>query len=187
LKREFTGAARSDLQMSGGRYYTTIGSATGDAVVDGGASLHNKINGYLGRVNYTYDERYMLTLTGRIDSDSSFRENYRRGFFPSVAAAWRVSSENFFNVDWVSDLKLKASYGELGINPLSSWAYTAYINTNTRAIFGSDQTPHVGSTQAQLANPDLKWEERIIKNIGLEASLWENRVSLAVEAYHSLS
>lgn len=187
LKREFTSAGRSDLLMSGNNYFTTIGSASGEAVADGGASMHNKILGYLGRVNYTYDDRYILTLTGRIDQDSRFGDNYRTGYFPSVAAAWRISSEDFFEVSWVSDLKLKASYGELGINPLGSWDYTAFINTNPRAIFGVDQNVNVGSVQAKLANEDLKWEERTVKNIGIEASLLDNNLSISFEAYNSLS
>lgn len=187
VKREFIAAGRSNLQVYNGRYYTTIGSATGEAVADGGVPINYNIYGYLGRVNYVYDDRYFLTLTARLDLDSRFGENYRSGFFPSVAAAWRVSSEEFFNVDWVSDLKLKASYGELGINPLDSWAYTAFINTNPRAIFGPNEDINVGSTQAQLANPDLKWEERIVKNIGVEAAFFNNKLSLSVEAYDALS
>ncbi len=185
--RQFTSAGRSNLMVYNGQYYKTIGSATGEAVADGGIPVDFNIYGYLGRVNYVYDDRYLLTITARLDEDSRFGANYRQGFFPSVAGAWRISEESFFNLDRISDLKLKASYGELGINPVGSWDYTTFINTNPRAIFGPNEDVNVGSTQARLANPDLKWEERIVKNIGIEAGFFSNSVLLSVEAYDALS
>jgi len=185
--RESTAAGRTDLQVFNGQYMTTINSANGTATAGGGVPLEYRIFGYLGRVNYSFKDKYLLTLTGRIDQDSRFGENFRTGQFHSEAIAWRVSEEDFFNVTWIDNLKLHASYGELGIVPLGSWDYTAYINNAPRAIFGSTQTPYVGITQAQLANPDLKWEERIVKNIGIDAGLMNNQILVSVEAYNSLS
>jgi len=187
--RQTTGASRTNLTYAGGQYYGTISSATGTATATGGVPDDYRILGYLGRVNYGYKDRYLITFTGRLDSDSRFGSNYRTGFFPSVAGAWRISQEKFFNVPWVSDLKLNVSYGKLGIvvPTLGSWPYTAYINNNPRAIFGADQTPSVGAYQAQLANPDLRWESRIQQNIGLDASFLNNRVSLEFNVYNSLS
>lgn len=185
--RETTAGGRTDLQVFNGEYMTTISSANGLATAGGGVPVDYRIFGTLGRVNYGFHDKYLLTLTGRIDQDSRFGENYRTGVFHSEALAWRISEENFFNADWVSDLKIHGSYGELGIVPLGSWDYTAYINNAPRAIFGVNQVPYVGITQAQLANPDLKWEERIVKNVGFDASLMNNQISLSVEAYNSLS
>lgn len=185
--RETTSGGRTDLQVFNDEYMTTISSANGLATAGGGLPIDYRIYGTLGRVNYAFQDKYLVTLTGRIDQDSRFGENYRTGVFHSEALAWRISEENFFNVDWVSDLKFHASYGELGIVPLGSWDYTAYINNAPRAVFGASQFPYVGITQAQLANPDLKWEERIVKNIGFDASLLRNQVSLSFEAYNSLS
>jgi len=187
VNRETTSGGRSNLANYAGRDLTTIGSATGTATANGGRPVDYRIFGYLGRINYTYNDKYLLTLTGRVDQDSRFGQNFRTGFFPSVALGWRISRENFFNADWVSDLKLHASYGQLGIVPLDSWEYTAFINTGPRAVFGPDQFPYIGSTQAKLANPNLKWEERIVSNIGLDASFLNNAVTLSVEAYNSLS
>jgi TonB-linked SusC/RagA family outer membrane protein len=185
--RETTSGGRTDLQVFDGEPMPTIGSATGVATSGGGVPVDFRIFGYLGRVNYAYKDKYLLTVTGRVDQDSRFGENYRSGVFHSEALAWRISEENFFEVDWVSELKLHASYGELGINPVNSWDYTTYINNAPRAVFGDDQNPYVGITQAQLANPDLKWEERVVKNIGLDASFLDGAVSLAFEAYNSTS
>lgn len=186
-KLETTLGGRTDLQVFNGQYMTTISSANGLATAGGGVPLDYRIFGYLGRVNYSYRDRYLLTVTGRIDKDSRFGENYRTGKFHSEALAWRVSEEDFFNVDWIEDLKLHASYGVLGISTLGSWEYTAYINNAPRAIFGPGQTPFVGITQAQLANPDLRWEERTVRNVGVDVNFLENRLSVSVEAYNSLA
>jgi TonB-dependent starch-binding outer membrane protein SusC len=185
--RETTAGGRTNLQIYNGNYLTTIGSGTGESTAGGGIPIDYRIFGYLGRLNYTFNDKYLLTLTGRIDQDSRFGVNYRTGFFPSVALGWRISQEDFFRADWVNDLKLHASYGQLGIVTLNSWDYTAFINNNPRAVFGPDQFPYVGAAQAQLANPNLKWEERIVQNIGVDASFLNNQISLSVEAYNSLS
>jgi TonB-linked SusC/RagA family outer membrane protein len=185
--RENTSGGRADLQVFNGVPMTTIGSATGVANSGGGTPVDYRIFGYLGRVNYAYKDKYLVTLTGRIDKDSRFGANYRTGTFHSEAVAWRISSEDFYNIDWMNSLKLHASYGELGINPLNSWDYSAFINNAPRAILGDNQTPNVGMTQAQLTNPDLRWEARKVKNIGVDASFLQDRVSLSIEAYNSLS
>lgn len=188
-QRDITSGSRTNLALSGGQYFETINAATGVSNSAGFTPDKYAILGYIGRINYAYNDRYLLTLTGRVDQDSRFGANYRVGFFPSVAAAWRISQEEFFNVGWISDLKLSASYGKLGIvvPTLGSFPYTAFINNNPRAVFGVDQTPYVGAYQAQLANPDLRWEERTQQNIGLTASFLNNRISTEINVYNSLS
>ncbi|HUR11149.1 MAG TPA: TonB-dependent receptor [Flavitalea sp.] len=185
--REFTLGGRTDLQIFNGNYMSTVTSATGTSTAGGGTPVDYRIYGYLGRLNYSYDDKYLLTLSGRIDQDSRFGQNFRTGYFPSVAASWRVSREKFFTVVWISDLKIRASYGELGIVPLGSWDYTAFINNSPRVILGPGQTANNGSTQARLANPDLKWEARITKNLGFDAAFLNNRLTLSLDAYNSLS
>ncbi|RAJ92642.1 TonB-linked SusC/RagA family outer membrane protein [Larkinella arboricola] len=184
-----TGGSRTNLATSGGQYFSTINAATGISNSAGGTPTHYKILGYLGRINYAYNDTYLLTLTGRVDQDSRFGSNYRTGFFPSVAGAWRISQEKFFSVPWISDLKVSASYGKLGIvvPTLGSFPYTAFINNNPRAIFGPDQIPNVGAYQAQLANPDLRWEERLSQNYGVTASFLNNRITAEVNYYNALS
>jgi TonB-linked SusC/RagA family outer membrane protein len=185
--RDRTLGGFTQLQEINGQYFTTIGSGTGDPIAEGGVPVNYKIRSWLGRVNYAFADKYLLTLTGRQDADSRFGANYRTGFFPSVAAAWRISNEGFFKVPWVADLKLHASHGVLGINTLESWEYIGFINNNPRAIFGPNQQPVVGATQARLANPDLRWEKRVASNIGLDASLFNNQLSLEFNVYNNLS
>lgn len=188
-RRDNTGGSRTNLATSGGQYFSTIDAATGISNSAGGTPTYYKILGYLGRINYAYNDTYLLTLTGRVDQDSRFGSSNRTGFFPSVAAAWRISQEKFFSVPWISDLKVSASYGKLGIvvPTLGSFPYTAFINNNPRAIFGPDQTVNVGAYQAQLANPDLRWEQRLSQNYGVTASFLANRITAEINYYNSLS
>lgn len=191
-RRDVTGGGRSLLQNANGQLFTTVGSASGVATASGGTPLFWRNHGYLGRINYSYADRYLLTLTGRIDQDSRFGSNYRTGKFPSVAAAWRISRENFFSsaksLSWVNDLKLRASYGKLGFSDvLGSWDYLGVLNNFPRAVYGVGQTPLVGEYQAQIANQDLRWETRIQKNIGLDFSLLNNRLSGSIDVYNALS
>ncbi len=187
IRRETTSGGRSDLEMSDGGYLTTIGSALGTSTAGGGSTDMYNTYGYLGRINYSFADKYFITGSGRVDQDSRFGANNRTGFFPSVALAWRINNESFFKSSFFSDLKLRVSYGELGIVPLGSWDYLSFINNSPRFISGPDQAPLVGSTQARLANPDLKWEERSTRNIGVDASILDNHVSFTVEVYNSLS
>jgi TonB-linked SusC/RagA family outer membrane protein len=190
-QREYTNASRTVLQYSGGQPLTTIGSGLGDPSAGGGTSVFWRQHGYLGRINYNYNDKYLVTLTGRIDQDTRFGPENRTGYFPSAAAAWRISREDFFNVPWINDLKVRGSYGSLGISSsldaYGSWPYLAILNNSPRAIYGVNQTPMVGVYQAALSNPFIKWETREEKNVGFDASLFSNRLSVTVDLYNSLS
>jgi TonB-linked SusC/RagA family outer membrane protein len=190
-EREFTSGGRTNLQTSNGQTFSTIGSATGTASAGGGTSVFWREHGYLGRINYAYNDRYLVTLTGRIDQDTRFGPQSRTGYFPSVAAAWRISKEHFFNVPWISDLKLRGSYGRLGISSsldsYGSWPYLAVLNNSPRAIYGSAQSPMLGQYQAVLTDPDIHWETRVEKNIGFDATLFDNRISVTADLYNALS
>jgi len=190
-ERNYTNASRTLLTDAGGQNLTTIGSATGSPSAGGGTSVFWRQHGYLGRVNYVYNDKYLLTLSGRIDQDTRFGPNNRTGYFPSAAAAWRISKEDFFHVPWINDLKIRGSYGSLGISSsldaYGSWPYLAILNNSPRAVYGAGQTPVVGVYQAALSNPDIRWETRVEKNVGFDANLFNNRVSLTVDLYNALS
>ncbi len=184
-KRDFSLAIRSDITESGDQIFTEINSTTGTSTSEGAITDDYRTFGYLGRVNYNYDNTYYLTATGRLDKDSRFSKDNRTGFFPSIAGSWRISNEDFFNVSWINDLKVNASYGELGIVTLGSFDWQGTINNNTRAILGD--VAQVGSYQASLVNPDLRWENRKTQNFGLETSLFDSSLKLSLAYYNSLS
>jgi len=181
----FTGGGRSDLTLVDGQYQTSINSASGTPTASGGTNTDWKIISYLGRINYTFNDKYLLTATGRIDQDSRFGPNYRTGFFPSVAGAWRINKESFFKADWVNDLKLNASYGVLGVNTIPQFANQGYINTAPRAVFGGGIES--GAYQASLYNPDVRWESRYETNIGIDATILNNRVTISAAVYNNTS
>lgn len=182
------GVTRLDLTEYGdGEYLEEISSSTGETSGTGSTDVHYRIQGFLGRLNYIFDERYQLTLTGRYDQDSRFSSRYNSKFFPAVAAAWNIHNESFFKSSSINQVKLRASYGELGIVTVGSWAYIPTINNNQRAIFGPSQTPFIGANQAQLTNTDLRWETRIMENIGVDISLFDNKLRSTIEWYNNVS
>jgi len=186
---DFTSGSGLFLAQFGDNYFTTISSTSnlpGDRNASGGLTKY-LIDSYLGRLNYTFDEKYLLTLTFRSDKDSRFSPDFRRGNFPSVAGAWRLSNESFFEVPWVSSLKLRGSYGVLGSANLGVYQYTGFLNQGPNAVFGPNQTGVAGATQARLASGDLRWEEKKTTNLGFDASLFNNQFNIAFDIYKSIS
>jgi TonB-linked SusC/RagA family outer membrane protein len=184
LKDDFSSGSRQNLAVFGGQYYTTINSATG-ALGSTGTTGKTYINSYFGRVNYSFKERYLASLTFRSDKSSLFSPNYRRGYFPSAAVSWRVSNEEFFNKGFVSDLKVRASYGILGLAGLGRYQYTGYLNQGTRAIFGTNQQEYTGGTQARLQYNDLKWEKKATTNLGVDAAFLGNTFTATLDVFRS--
>ena len=137
---------------------------------------------YLGRVNYGFDERYLFTLTGRIDGSSRFGSGNRYGFFPSGAFAWRISNEAFMQKQQTfSNLKLRLSYGITGNQEIGNYAALAQLG-NSQVTFG-DQIA-VGINPASLGNEDLQWEKTTQYNAGLDVGLFNERISLTADAYY---
>ena len=182
-------ASRTNLAIYGGNTFTTINSA-GGAFGAGGSQGKTYINSYFGRLNYNYGDRYLASFTFRSDKNSLFSSNERRGYFPSGALAWRISKEAFFKSALISDLKLRGSYGVLGVAGFPAgnagrYQYTGYLNQAPRAVFGSDQALAPGATQTRLVYENLKWEEKKTANIGVDIALLNNSVTASVEVFRS--
>jgi len=143
-----------------------------------------RLDSYMGRINYGFRDKYFLDLTARIDGSSKFGANNKYGFFPAVSAAWRLIEEPFLkDLSWLSDLKLRASWGVTG----NAAGISPYQSLATVAATGSDyQFNHVyqtGINPTGIANPALRWEKSAQTNIGLDLSLLNNRVSVIVDVY----
>lgn len=159
-----------------GSFFTVLdASSTPDAAFGGNTEF--RIGSYFGNVKYNYDDRYYLSLVGRYDGHSRFGADTRFGFFPSVSAAWRIDEEDFFNADFVSNLKLRAGYGELG--------NAAIGNFSSRGLYSAvgSYRGQTAVAPTQLANVDLTWEEARELNLGLDFGLFNNRVYGSVDAY----
>lgn len=139
---------------------------------------------YLLRANYTYMDRYLFTGTYRIDGSSRFSEDNRYGYFPSVAVGWLVSNEPFLqNAGWLSNLKLRASWGVIGNDRINPYGAFPVVTSNINAVFGEEENINTGSTQQELGNPDLQWEETEQLDIGLELGFLDDRLVAEVDWY----
>ena len=138
---------------------------------------------YLGRINYTYDNKYLLTATIRRDGSSRFGKNNRWGTFPSVSLAWRISQENWFPKDnnfLMNDLKLRVGYGVTGNQEIGNYGFVASYNTGVYPFGNNNSTALVSTT---LSNPNIHWEEVRQTNFGVDMSLFNSRVNLSLDAY----
>jgi len=145
------------------------------SATNGGGTYPWSMESYLGRVNYNYDNRYLLTATFRRDGSPYFGPDNRWGNFPSVSAAWRISQESFFNVDFISDLKLRVETGLTGNQGTGSGIY---------APLATGATPWgTGLRPSTFTNPKLQWEETNTKNIGLNAGFLNNRFTVEADLY----
>ncbi|MBN1413479.1 MAG: SusC/RagA family TonB-linked outer membrane protein [Bacteroidales bacterium] len=188
----------------GGGYYKSINEGYGLQAVDfftDAFSYHNieissddiqdmmnsyfvertKISQFL-RINYTIKDRYLFSIVGRNDGSSIFAENRKWGFFPGISAAWRINQEGFMkNVDFISDLKLRAGFGTAGNEGAIGNNPWKLYGTGYPFLIGS--TTYPGVTLSQLDNPNLTWETDITENIGLDLGFFKNRITLVTDFY----
>jgi TonB-dependent starch-binding outer membrane protein SusC len=137
---------------------------------------------FLGRVNYNLKEKYYVTFTGRRDGSSRFGANNKWGFFPSGAVSWNVNSEDFLkDIKALSNLKLRYSLGRTGNQEIGVYKSIAAI-TNYNTILGDALS--IGGAPSSIANPDLTWEKTTQSDLGLNLGLFDNRISLDVDAYY---
>lgn len=138
--------------------------------------------GYVGRLNYNYDQKYLLAASYRADASSRFGANNRWGFFPSVAVGWRIHRESFLeNAEALSNLKLRFSWGKAGNDKIGDYAYATTLTSDMNYVINNQAAP--GTTVSGAANPDLKWEETTMTNIGLDLGLFRSQFTLAAEYY----
>lgn len=145
---------------------------------------------YLGRVNYTLKDRYLFTVTGRVDGSSKFAEGRKYGFFPSAAIAWRISKEKFMeNVAEVNDWKLRVSYGILGNQAIPPYGSLALVGPYGEGVFNSSSGSEVYTGQEPLSyvNKDLKWETTKQFDIGMDITMFDSRLSLNADYYKKMT
>jgi len=138
---------------------------------------------YFGRMQYSFLDRYLFTFTGRLDGSDKFGKNYKYGFFPSGAFAWKVTKEPFMQEQKiVSDLKLRLSLGQTGNSNIGNNAYEFYSANGHNYYFGGNLNTGVGLSQ--LPNPDLKWETTTEANFGVDFGFFKNRINGSVELFY---
>lgn len=182
----FISGKTSDIVTVGGEYLDVLDQGTTNPTVGGYRTEIDRIS-YFGRLNYTYKDKYLFSSSLRRDASSQFAEDYRVGYFPSVSVGWRISKEDFYAIPWMTDLKIRANYGELGNAYSGAYDYMAVLTTNPLAIFGADgeETVLNGVTQRELVNSDLTWETKIQKNFGVDMAFLENKFLVSADYFIS--
>ncbi len=143
-------------------------------------------NSYFGRVNYGFKNKYLATITARLDGSSRFGDNNKFALFPSGALAWKVSEEDFLKGNTtISNLKVRGSYGITGNSEIPSYSSLSLLNSNYSAVINDVRVSGTGI--ARLANPDLQWEKTAQTDLGLELGLWNGRISIEADYYYRLT
>ncbi|THH37515.1 SusC/RagA family TonB-linked outer membrane protein [Neolewinella litorea] len=169
-------------------YYLNSGDVT-TASNSGGVSGGDwGLVSYLGRLNYVFDGRYLVTVSGRVDGSSRFGANNQYGFFPSVGLGWNVSQEEFWNADGIiSRLKLRASWGQTGNDRIGDYQYVPSVANGLGAVFGNNPVLLPGASLTSLANPDLRWEETTQTDVGLEVGFFNNQLLFEADLYRKVT
>ncbi len=199
--QEMTNSGGSDMRIQGDKYpsnftkenaFAMISQYGSNLRISSGVSTPNRILSYFGRANYSLLDKYMLTATFRADGSSNFSPEHRWGYFPAAALAWRVSEETFMEkLDWLDDLKLRLSYGEVGNDAINSdqwmqlWAATS--DPRFQYAINNNHIPSYNLASAQMANRNLKWETTITQNIGIDFTLMNSRVWGTIDVYKNVT
>ncbi|MCD6090818.1 MAG: TonB-dependent receptor [Bacteroidales bacterium] len=166
------GASRSRFPYTVDEFrYLDYGGSGLDLWNSGSASEYGLFSVF-GSASYVFDNKYMVTANLRADASSRFSENNRWGYFPSVSAGWKISDEDFLNdVDWLSNLKLRTSWGQVGNQNIDDYSYLELLRAGD--IPGRER----------FGNPDLKWETSTQENIGIDVGLFRNKLAFTAEYY----
>lgn len=157
---------------------------------NGGTAYENSRRSYFGRIAYSFDGRYLIQANVRRDASSRFHRDHRWGTFPSVSAGWVISQEKFMRntQSWLSFLKLRASYGQLGNERIGNYPYISLLDYTNSVLYDkitdSDASYYKGIAQIQYAIEDITWETTESFDIGIDLRMFNNRFSLTADYYH---
>ena len=198
--QEVTNSSSSGIRIWGNKYPVSFDSErafammdqylTGTTIINNGYSSSigtpNRLNSYFGRANYSLLNRYLVTATFRADGSSRFAPTQRWGYFPAAALGWRISEEGFLkDSEWLDNLKLRVSYGSVGNDGISANLWK--MNWKSDGLIGyslnEQQQVSYSPASATIANPDLKWETTITRNLGLDFGFFNNRVFGTLDIY----
>lgn len=163
-------------------------SSDGAGTFSSGKTIPERIVSLFARANYTLLDRYLFTVTFRADGSSKFAPDHRWGYFPAAAFAWRMSEEGFLkDTDWLDNLKLRLSYGQVGNDGISSslWSQSWSAVTDSRYQYHMNESTQSGYqfSSSSMPNPDLKWETTVTRNLGIDFGFWNNRLTGSVDLY----
>ncbi|HEY4205794.1 MAG TPA: TonB-dependent receptor [Puia sp.] len=166
-----------------GKAFSQLSLGTPTPLYPTAGDAKSRITSGFSRINYGYKNKYLATFNMRADGSSKFAPGRQWGFFPSGAFAWRISKESFYPQNRIaSDVKLRVSYGLAGNNRITDFLYTSLYRSNS-SPYTLNNTLLPGYAIASLANPNLKWETTLSRNIGLDMGLFNNKLQVTLDAY----
>jgi TonB-dependent starch-binding outer membrane protein SusC len=178
---EYISASRLDLVSEDVPFLFSGADSSKDN--DGKGWQFARIN-YFGRLNYQYDGKYLLEISVRHDGSANFKEDRRFGTFPGISAGWRISEENFWAIEQIEELKIRASWGRLGNDRVSNFQYLQMYNIINAAVFGENPQLSTGLTPGITPNPNITWEVSEKTNLGIDLSLIKGILDLNVDAFY---
>lgn len=153
----------------------------------GGFEYQGTLASYLGRMNYNFAEKYLLSATLRVDGSSKFGSNNKWGYFPSVSLGWVVTEEKFLNTNnAINFLKLRGSWGVNGSDQIGDFRYVSTVSGGRNYTFGLDETYYNGVSPNAIANPDLKWERTSQANVGIDAKIFK-KMSVTIDLFDKVT
>ncbi|QIP14488.1 TonB-dependent receptor [Spirosoma aureum] len=169
-----------------GEFYQQ-GAGTASPRTDGFSSISGLIS-YLGRVNYTFNDKYNIQANLRRDASSNFPKDNQVAYFPSVSAAWNINKETFMrNIPAIGDLRLRASYGSVGNQAIAPYSLDPTIQPNLNYVLGGGNVIVPGASNRQLQNSNLKWESKTTTDVGIDATFLNGKIQLQADYFYSLS
>ncbi|RAV30461.1 SusC/RagA family TonB-linked outer membrane protein [Sinomicrobium soli] len=178
-KYESFNASREGFQFP---EYTELDAGSIELMKNSGSSSEWALRSYFGRINYDYKGKYLLEANIRRDGSSRFARGHKWGVFPSFSLGWRVSEENFLkDIRWLSNLKLRGSWGELGNQLIGNYPFASVISLDTPYVF--DGIPANGAAQMEMANSLISWETTASYDLGLDFGVFGNRLNLEFDYF----
>lgn len=180
FKYAYTTASRMDFPNND---FSEINAGDPTTASAEGNSTYSALASLFGRVNYNYKQRYLVEFTARYDGSSKFARGNRWGFFPSASLGWRISEEKFFQplTTYVSNLKFRVSYGLLGNQSIANYQYYSLISNGGNYMFGDKM--EMGYAESVMGNEEITWESSKNFNVGLDFSLFDNRLYGTIDWY----
>jgi len=180
-KSNYLEAYRSDF-LSPSIPQISAGSSDKNKQSNGGNATESARQNVFTRLSYDYLSKYMVEFTFRVDGSANFPKRKRFGYFPGVTAGWRLSEENFMrNVDWLDNLKIRASYGKMGNDIVKAFQYLTVYGYGSNYVIGNNDV--TGLVQSGVPNPNITWEVANTYNAGIEAQMWNGLLGVELDLF----
>lgn len=183
-KGEYVQAFRDNFPNNS-LYEINAGAASNQQTA--GSASEWALRSFFGRINYDYKGKYLFEANARYDGSSRFPEDKRYGLFPSVSAGWRVSKENFFDVPWIDDFKVRASWGELGNQNIGDYPYQQVLTLGLNAPFGVTEKLSSGTAATTVPNEEITWESTRVVDLGFDLTIFKSKLFLSVDYFDKLT